>query len=315
MAINLVVGGDSMASNFRSGIPLGQGISGYLKTQNPSWTTNAYSVDGLQLEGMISTFTAQIHNVYYNPSALNIYVPFSLAHGNCQDTSQTAAQVYQLQRDLVALAKGLGWKTLSLTVPGTTEFNDPNASPYKRPVRQAYNALLRADWAGADWGVDVDTLPGVCTLCVPDSGPANSTYYLNDTPAFGAIHWTPFSNQQAATAIGAKINGINMATINKRLFGPAALTTSAATKYTAPGSTATVVKHIHVSNPVGNGAQSFTLSIGNDAAGTRVFSTYPLADGASLDFWGPYTLAAAEVIQALASSANVVMTIDGTETS
>jgi hypothetical protein len=104
-----------------------------------------------------------------------------------------------------------------------------------------------------------------------------------------------------------------MARIPKRLAGPALVTNAAATKYTVPGNTKTVVRHIHVSNPSG-GAITFTCSIGADAAGVRIFDVYSIAAGAVLDHFCYYVLEETEVIQALASTTNVlVLTIDGDE--
>lgn len=99
----------------------------------------------------------------------------------------------------------------------------------------------------------------------------------------------------------------------KRLFGPAQLTNAASTKYTCPASTIAVIKRMRVSNPTG-GAVTFTLSIGNDAAGTRLYDAVSIPAGGSLDIYGPFTLAAAEVVQSLASAnSSLVLEIDGTE--
>ena len=104
-----------------------------------------------------------------------------------------------------------------------------------------------------------------------------------------------------------------MARISKRLAGPAQVSNAAATKYTVPANTKTIVRHIHVQNPSG-GAVTFTLSIGADAAATRLWDAYSIAAGAALDFWGPYTLEEAEIIQALSGTNNVLtLTIDGDE--
>lgn len=106
-----------------------------------------------------------------------------------------------------------------------------------------------------------------------------------------------------------------MATISKRLFGPAQLTNAAATKYTCPGSTVAVIRRMRVSNPTG-GAVTFTISIGADAAGTRLYDAVSVPAGGAVDIWGPFTLAAAEILQALASANTaLVLTVDGTETS
>lgn len=104
-----------------------------------------------------------------------------------------------------------------------------------------------------------------------------------------------------------------MPKINKRLYGPAQLPNSTGTRYTVPASTRTVVRHIHVSNPTG-GAVDVTLSIGADGAGTRLWDGYSVATDSAVDFWGPYTLEAAEIIAAHASAAtSLVMVIDGEE--
>jgi hypothetical protein len=104
-----------------------------------------------------------------------------------------------------------------------------------------------------------------------------------------------------------------MARTPKRLAGPATVSNSAATKYTVPSTTKTIVRHIHVYNPSGS-AVTFTLSIGSDAAGTRVFDAFSILAGTSLDHYCYYVLEAAEIIQALAGTTTVlVLTIDGDE--
>lgn len=101
--------------------------------------------------------------------------------------------------------------------------------------------------------------------------------------------------------------------LNKMLFGPAQLTNAAATKYTVPASTVTIVQHIHVSNPTA-AAVPFTMSIGADAAATRIYDAYPIAAGGVLDVFCKYVLTATQVIQAFAGTTNVlVLTIDGQE--
>ena len=106
-----------------------------------------------------------------------------------------------------------------------------------------------------------------------------------------------------------------MATINKRLHGPAQVSNAASTKYTVPGATRAVIRHIHVQNPSGS-AVTFTMSIGADAAGTRIFGALSIPATSERSFWGPYTLEAAEIIQAFAGTTLVLtLTIDGQEIS
>jgi hypothetical protein len=105
----------------------------------------------------------------------------------------------------------------------------------------------------------------------------------------------------------------------KRLAGPAQVSNAAATKYTVPSSTVTIVRHIHVENPSAS-AVAFTMSIGADAAGTRLYDAYSIPGAAAgqpasvLDVFCYYVLTAGEIIQAFAGTNNIlVLTIDGTE--
>ena len=102
-----------------------------------------------------------------------------------------------------------------------------------------------------------------------------------------------------------------MARIPTRFAGPAQVSNAAATKYTVAASEKIIVRHIHVQNPSGSPV-TFTMSIGADAAGTRIFDAFSIAAGAVLDHFCYYDLDAAEIIQALAGTNNIlVLTIDG----
>lgn len=104
-----------------------------------------------------------------------------------------------------------------------------------------------------------------------------------------------------------------MAGTPARLFGPAQLTNAAATKITVPAGLAYDLTHFHLENPPGSTATSFTISVGADAAGTRIFDALALAAGATYDWYpNPLTLAAAEIIQAFADvTGKIVLTIEG----
>jgi len=110
-----------------------------------------------------------------------------------------------------------------------------------------------------------------------------------------------------------------MASTPKRLSGPAQLSTAATTIYTVPAATKTVVRYIHVQNPSGSPV-NFTMSIGTDAAGTRIYDAYsipgaaPGVTGSVLDLWCYHVLEAAEVLQAFCgTSSTLVITVDGDE--
>lgn len=101
--------------------------------------------------------------------------------------------------------------------------------------------------------------------------------------------------------------------IQKRMHGPAQVSNAAADKYTVAANRRGIVKHIHVMNPSG-GAVTFTLSIGADAAATRIFDAESIAANGKLDHYCYYILEAAEKIQALSGTNNIlVLTIDGDE--
>lgn len=101
----------------------------------------------------------------------------------------------------------------------------------------------------------------------------------------------------------------------KRLYGPALLTNAAATKYTAPAATKAVLRTIHVANTSASPATLF-LSIGADAAGTRLFSGQSIPANGSLDWSGNVTLEAAEIVQAYSGTTNVLsLVISGLEIS
>jgi hypothetical protein len=102
-----------------------------------------------------------------------------------------------------------------------------------------------------------------------------------------------------------------------RIAGPALLTNAAATKYTVPAGQRLTLRHIHVENPSA-APVTFTMSIGADAAGTRLYDAYSIPAAAAgqpasvLDVFCYYILEAAEIIQALAGTNNIMtLTLDG----
>lgn len=105
----------------------------------------------------------------------------------------------------------------------------------------------------------------------------------------------------------------------KRLVGPAAVATGPTTVYTVPALTKTILRHIHVQNPSAS-AVTLTLSIGADAAGTRLIAAYSIpAAGAGIvnsmqDYYWYVIMDAAEILTLSAGTNNIlVITIDGDE--
>ncbi len=102
-----------------------------------------------------------------------------------------------------------------------------------------------------------------------------------------------------------------MPRIATRFSGPSLVTNAAVTRYTVAASQLAIIRHIHVQNPSA-AAVTFTMSIGADAAGTRIFDAYVIGAGQVLDHFCYYVVAAAEIIQALAGTTNILtLTIDG----
>jgi len=104
-----------------------------------------------------------------------------------------------------------------------------------------------------------------------------------------------------------------MARTQVRLAGPALVSNSAATKYTVPALTIAVIRQLHIANPTGSPV-NFTLSIGTDAAATRLFDAFPIPAGSVYPYFCYLPLSAAEIIQAFAGTDNVItLTVGGDE--
>jgi len=91
----------------------------------------------------------------------------------------------------------------------------------------------------------------------------------------------------------------------KRLVGPTQLAGAAAVLYTVPAGRNALVRHIHFSNPSA-GAVDVTVSIGADAAGTRLFDGFSIPADSVYDWFGYVPLAAAEDIRGWSSAAATV---------
>lgn len=99
----------------------------------------------------------------------------------------------------------------------------------------------------------------------------------------------------------------------KRFSGPAQVSNAAATKYTVPTGRIAVIRNIHIQNPSAS-AVTFTMSIGADAAGTRIFDAFSIPANSVYDSFAPFVVNSAEIIQALAGTNNILtLTIDGEE--
>ena len=92
--------------------------------------------------------------------------------------------------------------------------------------------------------------------------------------------------------------------IPKRI-GPALVATGPTTIYTVPTSVKATIKHVHVANTTA-AAVTFTLSIGADAAGTRVYPARSIPAGTELDLFPYWPMVAAEILTASAGTNNIL---------
>lgn len=97
--------------------------------------------------------------------------------------------------------------------------------------------------------------------------------------------------------------------------GPTLTTAVAATQFTVPGGSVYTVRNIHVAN-VGSVDARFTMSIGTDALGTRIYDDVLIeGDGGALDWSGYMPLSAGEFIQAFSDLPSALtVTISGVDT-
>lgn len=104
-----------------------------------------------------------------------------------------------------------------------------------------------------------------------------------------------------------------MANVAKRLAGPLVGSSSEQTLYTAPASTTTTVQSVRVVNTTG-GSLTFRMSIGADAAGTRLFSDLSVGANAVLKDAGFVAVLTATETLRWTAPAGLTVTVNGVET-
>jgi hypothetical protein len=103
-----------------------------------------------------------------------------------------------------------------------------------------------------------------------------------------------------------------MARTPKRLWGPAQVATGPATVYTVPAVTKASLRYMHVSNPSASPV-TLTVSLGADAAGTRLYSAYSIPAAAAgvtdsvRQIFLYVVMEAAEILQLSAGTNNILV--------
>lgn len=102
-----------------------------------------------------------------------------------------------------------------------------------------------------------------------------------------------------------------MADAASRVYGPALLTNVAATVYTVPNLTQFILRDIRAANTSGTAATIF-LSIGTDAAGTRILAAVSIPANTTLSLALFLPVEQNEIIQAYSGTNNVIaLTLSG----
>ena len=87
------------------------------------------------------------------------------------------------------------------------------------------------------------------------------------------------------------------------------------TLYTVPALTTAIIRNIHIANTTGSAA-TIKMSIGADAAGTRLLGDVSIPAAGTYDYDGFMVLAAAETLRATGGTNNALtVTVSGVEVS
>ena len=101
----------------------------------------------------------------------------------------------------------------------------------------------------------------------------------------------------------------------KRLAGPDDIPNSTTTMYTVPSSTKAILRNIHIANTTGTAA-SIKMSIGADAAGTRILGDTVIPANGTYDWTGFMVMEAGETLRATGGTNNALtVTVSGVEAS
>jgi len=193
MALNrvLVTDGDSITAG---GLLDGTTITPWpsLVTLNGSWTIHNVAASGQTLATCLANAPTTV-DPFYDALAPENVVTIWAGTNDIANNSTNVNAVYANLVSYVAARHAIGWKVIVMTM--LTKGN-PSTSDI---ARDAYNALILANTAGADLVVSFNSTPlGI------DGGASNSTYFLSDN-----LHPNQFSvNTIETPALNTAINNL-----------------------------------------------------------------------------------------------------------
>lgn len=199
---------------------------------------------------------------------------------------------------------------LYITFSGTGSLNielkDGKSTDWIPVKTIAANAIVKLAIPAAGIAVNITANSGTATILY-------RTVVVNQIPNLAIEVFTAGVIEPSTVATTGTVTS-TIVDVQKRLYGPAQPTTSAATLYTVPTAKKTTLELIHVVNTTASIA-TITLSIGIDAAATRLLSAYSIPANGILTLPVAVTLVAAEIIQGLqGTSGALTITLNGIET-
>lgn len=161
------------------------------------------------------------------------------------------------------------------------------------------------------------TIPGSYTQLGADSGYGTPTTGRRDAyRASGETGTTITWGSASGSAFCSMCLELDTSAVDEavpgyqRIYGPTHLGTSAADLYTVPDDVRVRLRHIYANNPSGSPVD-FTFSVGTDSSATRLYDSYNVPAGGSLEWAYDHVLEAGEKIQAFAGTAStLVLNVD-----
>jgi lysophospholipase L1-like esterase len=165
----LICDGNSLTAGIGSSNANTEGYPAQLQSLlGVTWTSMQFGVGGQTTEDMNSDANTQIDGFFDSHRSKNIVVAWE-GINSINNVNDTAAQAYTAMTTYIHGRQAAGFKVIVLTTMKWGTITAP-----KEVIRQAYNALVLANSAGADAVVDVASDSHL-------TDPTNTTYFSSDT--------------------------------------------------------------------------------------------------------------------------------------